>query len=980
MPNPIGFYKSIFGNQFGLLGPGATAANPLNTVEAAADGLTVVGKNLNISADGLTAHAGGGQASATQLTATFNTVTTVASVGDSVKLPVARPGALVLISNKGANLMQVFGFGTDTIDGIAGSVGVSQNLNATALFFCSVAGQWHSGPGSDGSGVAISQLPTATLTPTESDVYFPIVQALANYKATYQSLSSLLGAMQQVSISSQPSIDTTGVADSQAGFVLAQAVALALGRPLIVDCKVKIAIGIDDSKCIFLRAGTSILGTPAGELIVDNSYIPAFIFHHSTDVVIRDLNVRYVGGAPWDDTIAPYPTLRSHFNDVVMKGDMAANFGNTFSGSGSSLFSGHTNPQAVFYMIGGCARVSFNNVRIYAPQGANAANFVPVCITINNQWTPNTLVPNNNQPVTASVAVQPLDIDIINCRFDGFYMGIVGQGGARISGLKCYRYSDLQKADGTGVGGNANYFAPPHAVYLNDPDPSFTGWTREIINVFDYGVYVGGAVRRAAGASGSCLSFKISPCQNTTVDGYTSLRPDGFMDCLTNSYGNAFGSLKNLNFVYDSRTQTFDAASIWGVRFPSSAPYQYLTIDGLIGRDLNPAPTQFPIVNISNINNQNCDFKGVKMYLNDWPVSGNPGFSLSGNEMTLDADYYFNTYSSDANSVGSAVMTGSSLATNSDINIRVKGYRLFPVTFAAPPTGTSAALAANWTHSNGLYLLQFASNEVRYATLTNGQTTCTWAATGGGALVGFATTGASGDGTTATITYSTAGGVPPIGSQVLISGVTPAGYNGTFTVTASSPGSVSFANATTGNQTVAGIIANFVNATAQNSLGANYAGYKQRMTSMQSGQGIGNHIRIMDVTNGLESIHDNGVVSEYWSQTWSGTPPAGMSFALPISIPATHNPDRFSVYVQTTLGNSNGLTSFSLGWAATPAALLSGIGLASGTNTPVGINAPVTTNAGTNRTLLLTATGGTGFDGTGLILVTVRAASMDAAS
>ena len=68
-----------------------------------------------------------------------------------------------------------------------------------------------------------------------------------------------------------------------------------------------------------------------------------------------------------------------------------------------------------------------------------------------------------------------------------------------------------------------------------------------------------------------------------------------------------------------------------------------------------------------------------------------------------------------------------------------------------------------------------------------------------------ATTGASGDGATATITY---GGthVFPVGGTVVVAGVTPVGYNGTYTVTASTAGSVSFASATTGAQTVAGTV------------------------------------------------------------------------------------------------------------------------------------------------------------------------------
>jgi len=67
------------------------------------------------------------------------------------------------------------------------------------------------------------------------------------------------------------------------------------------------------------------------------------------------------------------------------------------------------------------------------------------------------------------------------------------------------------------------------------------------------------------------------------------------------------------------------------------------------------------------------------------------------------------------------------------------------------------------------------------------------------------TTGASGDGTTATITFATQGiNFYPVGSTIEIVGVTPTGYNGTYTVTSSTLSSVSFLNATTGSQTVAG--------------------------------------------------------------------------------------------------------------------------------------------------------------------------------
>lgn len=69
-----------------------------------------------------------------------------------------------------------------------------------------------------------------------------------------------------------------------------------------------------------------------------------------------------------------------------------------------------------------------------------------------------------------------------------------------------------------------------------------------------------------------------------------------------------------------------------------------------------------------------------------------------------------------------------------------------------------------------------------------------------------ATLSASGTGTVATLTFAAGNYTFPVGSTLLVAGVSPAGYNGTYTVTASTPTSVSYANATTGVQTVAGTL------------------------------------------------------------------------------------------------------------------------------------------------------------------------------
>lgn len=69
------------------------------------------------------------------------------------------------------------------------------------------------------------------------------------------------------------------------------------------------------------------------------------------------------------------------------------------------------------------------------------------------------------------------------------------------------------------------------------------------------------------------------------------------------------------------------------------------------------------------------------------------------------------------------------------------------------------------------------------------------------------TTATSGNGATATITYSGTYSFT-IGDTVVVSGVAPSGYNGTYTVTAATANSVSFASATTGSQTSPGVVFN----------------------------------------------------------------------------------------------------------------------------------------------------------------------------
>jgi hypothetical protein len=95
---------------------------------------------------GLTAHAGGTQAAALALSTTksIHNVTTVGTAADSVALPLATgSGAVHWVKNSAAaNSLQLFGSGTDTIDGVLTTTGVAIAAGKSRICLDFAAGTW----------------------------------------------------------------------------------------------------------------------------------------------------------------------------------------------------------------------------------------------------------------------------------------------------------------------------------------------------------------------------------------------------------------------------------------------------------------------------------------------------------------------------------------------------------------------------------------------------------------------------------------------------------------------------------------------------------------------------------------------------------------------------------------------------------------------------------------------------------------------
>lgn len=126
---------------------------------------------MESSVDGLVASATQTQAGATPLTMMLNRVATAAAVGNAVRLPPALQGLEVCVINDGANAITVFGFGTDTINGVAAATGIQQMSGSCAYYICVTAGKWSApsvGVGTAGNFPTYSTQPGITASATQT--------------------------------------------------------------------------------------------------------------------------------------------------------------------------------------------------------------------------------------------------------------------------------------------------------------------------------------------------------------------------------------------------------------------------------------------------------------------------------------------------------------------------------------------------------------------------------------------------------------------------------------------------------------------------------------------------------------------------------------------------------------------------------------------------------------------------------------------
>ena len=208
---------------------------------------------------------------------------------------------------------------------------------------------------------------------------------------------------------------------------------------------------------------------------------------------------------------------------------------------------------------------------------------------------------------------------------------------------------------------------------------------------------------------------------------------------------------------------------------------------------------------------------------------------------------------STAGSIGSAYMSSAgrlSLRTTNTNGVLTVG------TAAPTNVGIYVIPAANTQTADLVQYVNLAGNAVAGGSNANAQI-FTGSTTPITSTVGGATTAASGNGTTATITTTTATNLA-VGDIVVVAGVTPTGYNTTGAVVTAvsntSPFTVSYANTTTGSQTVAGTVAT----PAQASVTARSAGTRGLIVRAAASQAV--DLQQWQTSNGATntSITSNG--------------------------------------------------------------------------------------------------------------------------
>ncbi len=442
--------------------------------------------------------------------------------------------------------------------------------------------------------------------------------------------------------------DCDGRSDDTQGLQAAFTAAAHNAFTLVIDCPVSLHIADDIARPIFVDSGTRVQFSRGGQLVVDNSGIPAFVIANSSDVHFLGWRILYTGQTPVQKLVTGYhrdhqwvaktTAVGGEFNNAILTPWMAKNRRVVMS-NGHDLWSGTTNSTAIFFLTGDDSGIEVRDMAVSTADAAHPAHYVPMVFSFTTGFYSGTSTPKASGPAMDRPAV-PHDLVFDHIDLDGTLMGFQGtMRDATFSHIRSHHYADLQGDDGNMPGGEGKWFAPPHLFYIVGSGPVQPQHIR-ISDVVDDGLRVGRPRdTQTDKGSGYALSLKIGG-NDVVVDGYVSHRPDGFLDVLAS---NGL-TVRNAEATYDSH---FLNDIYPGVRFVAGAPgYTDVTLENVHLTDTSPRTRVAPVSNNNVPTNSGVVFHDVRVDLNDWagpaPLSA-PAFA--GNHNSTPVTYTVRTRS-----------------------------------------------------------------------------------------------------------------------------------------------------------------------------------------------------------------------------------------------------------------------------------------------------------------------------------------------
>ncbi len=343
-----------------------------------------------------------------------------------------------------------------------------------------------------------------------------------------------------------------GITDDRDVFVETLAQAHAVTARVMVDKNMFLDVEETGTKAIFIQDNTWIEGNGDIKITVNNLYSPVFHMALSENVTYKNFTIE------WNqkyDAANMRPEILVGINQQVTEKWLAENKSITFS---------YTNPisnsvlsyQSIF-LLDGAQNINLENITIKAVDDVTADRFIPMGIKFKSQFDANQVIQNESAATRKMVS----KIRMTNVIFDGTLMAIQGTVDDFITdGMKSYRYSDAQTANGSNIGafdGTGYNFPPPHLMYINANQFDDNSSNIQILNTIDFGEYVGTYDTRPT-LSGYCNSLKLTDQpNNVVVKNYKSFRRDGLADLgsitngvFENLYSESNSSIFNPDFKF----------------------------------------------------------------------------------------------------------------------------------------------------------------------------------------------------------------------------------------------------------------------------------------------------------------------------------------------------------------------------------------------------------------------------------------------